>query len=88
MLFQQKVAARLIAGAVGVSAQGYSYAGLTLPLEKDEQQVAANFPDVDYELLGPAFSLPDTIPEGFRNGTSGPTPQFVLGESSQRWFEI
>lgn len=88
MHLQQQIAASLIAGAVSVSAQGYSYAGLTHPFEKDEPQVAANFPDVDYELLGPAFTLPDTVPEAFRNGTSGPTPQFVLGERSQRWFDI
>ncbi|CAG9949509.1 unnamed protein product, partial [Clonostachys rosea f. rosea IK726] len=45
---------------------------------KDPAHIAANFPDIDDEILSPAFTSPDTVPEGFRHGISGPTPQNVL----------
>uniref|UniRef100_A0A8H7TV75 Carboxypeptidase M14B n=1 Tax=Bionectria ochroleuca TaxID=29856 RepID=A0A8H7TV75_BIOOC len=46
--------------------------------QKDPAHIAANFPDIDDEILSPAFTSPDTVPEGFRHGISGPTPQNVL----------
>jgi hypothetical protein len=45
---------------------------------KDSDAVARNYPDVDIDLLSPAFVSPETIPEGFANGTSGPTPDYVM----------
>lgn len=52
--------------------------------QKDPAHIAANFPDLDDEILSPAFTSPETVPEGFRHGISGPTPQNVLGEYRQR----
>lgn len=52
--------------------------------QKDPAHIAANFPDLDDEILSPAFTSPETVPEGFRPGISGPTPQNVLGEYRQR----
>ncbi|KAK7216559.1 hypothetical protein V2G26_004562 [Clonostachys chloroleuca] len=46
--------------------------------QKDPAHIAANFPDLDDEILSPAFTSPETVPEGFRHGISGPTPQNVL----------
>ncbi|KAM0548088.1 hypothetical protein ACHAPJ_010146 [Fusarium lateritium] len=40
--------------------------------------IAPNSPDVDIELLSPAFANPDTVPSGFANGTEGPTPHQTL----------
>jgi hypothetical protein len=48
------------------------------PVSKDDDAIARNFPDIDIDLLSPAFLNPETIPEGFVNGTSGPTPDFVM----------
>lgn len=78
MRFTTAIATSLV-GAGFASAQ-QSYAGLTKPLAKDPDQVAANFPDVDVELLSPAFLYPDGVPKAFSNGTSGPTSQPALGK--------
>ncbi|GAP84659.1 putative carboxypeptidase 2 [Rosellinia necatrix] len=48
------------------------------PVEKDEDLVAAHFPDTDDVLLSPAFLAPQSIPDGFRNGTDGPTDDVTL----------
>lgn len=72
-----------LAGAGLASAQ-YRYADNQQPLEKDPPQVAANFPDVDVELLSPAFLDTESVPEAFANGTAGPTSQRTLGESVER----
>jgi hypothetical protein len=48
------------------------------PVSKDDDAIARNFPDIDIDLLSPAFLNPETVPEGFANGTSGPTPDFVM----------
>jgi hypothetical protein len=34
---------------------------------------------VDFQLLSPAFLNPESVPAGFSNGTSGPTPLHELG---------
>ena len=57
-----------------------SYANNQSPTVVDTPQVAANFPDVDVELLSPAFINPGGVPATFANGTSGPTPQNTLGK--------
>lgn len=56
------------------------YAQRQAPLEKDEDIVSANYPDVDIELRSPAFLEPDNVPDGFKNGTSTPTPQLYQGK--------
>ena len=48
------------------------------PTMKDNDAVARNYPDVDIDLLSPAFLNPETVPPGFANGTSGPTPDHVM----------
>ncbi|KAH8157820.1 hypothetical protein CIB48_g10427 [Xylaria polymorpha] len=48
------------------------------PVEKDEDLVAAHFPDTDDVLLSPAFLTPQTVLEGFSNGTDGPTDDITL----------
>lgn len=50
------------------------------PVEKDEELVAANFPDTNETLLSPAFVSPETVLPGFANGTDGPTDDATLGE--------
>ncbi|KAI0910041.1 carboxypeptidase [Ustulina deusta] len=48
------------------------------PVEKDEDLVAAHFPDPDQVLLSPAFLAPEGVLAGFRNGTDGPTDDATL----------
>lgn len=48
------------------------------PVNKDDEAISRNYPDIDIDLLSPAFLNPETIPEGFANGTSGPTPDHVM----------
>ncbi|KAK5939091.1 hypothetical protein PMZ80_008394 [Knufia obscura] len=45
---------------------------------KDSDIVASAFPDVDIQLLSPAFTNPETTPSGWSNGTDGPTSLTVL----------
>jgi hypothetical protein len=62
-------------------AQGH-YADNQGVLIQDNEQAAANFPDVEgIELLSPAFLYPESVPAGFANGTSGPTDEATMG-----WF--
>lgn len=57
------------------------YANNQVPLVKDSDVVAANFQDVEgVELHSPAFSKPDSVPDAFVNGTSGPTDQAAMGK--------
>jgi len=60
-------------------AKATQYGGNHDPLEKDEDLVAAHFPDTDDELLSPAFLDPASVPAGFSNGTEGPTDDATLG---------
>ncbi|KAK7994650.1 hypothetical protein PG991_016238 [Apiospora marii] len=52
---------------------GLQYGENWLPTVKDSELVAQNFPDVDIELLSPAFLDPQSVPSRFSNGTEGPT---------------
>lgn len=72
----------LIASCLAVSpalAQS-RYAANQVPLSRDSDAVAANFPDVDMELFSPAFLDPNTVPDEFTNGSMGPTSQTTLEE--------
>ncbi|EFQ25169.1 carboxypeptidase [Colletotrichum graminicola] len=61
------------------SAQAAKYGYNNVQVRKDSEIVAANFKDVeDVELLSPAFLTPETIPEGFLDGTKGPTDDDLL----------
>lgn len=51
------------------------------PVNKDDEAISRNYPDIDIDLLSPAFLNPETVPAGFANGTSGPTPDFVMSNS-------
>lgn len=50
------------------------------PVNKDDEAISRNYPDIDIDLLSPAFLNPETVPPGFANGTSGPTPDFVMSK--------
>ncbi|KAH8168689.1 zinc carboxypeptidase domain-containing protein [Sarocladium implicatum] len=72
----------LLLCAIGVQAQsGGPHGGVPFPklgynhqpVDQDDEAIAKNFPDVDIDLLSPAFLRSDTILEGFDNGTSNPT---------------
>lgn len=73
-----------IVGAVLISAKlimADSYANNQNPTVVDAPQIAASFPAIEgIELLSPAFVNPKDVPGTFANGTSGPTPQYTLGE--------
>lgn len=58
---------------------GLQYGENWLQTIKDSELVAQNFPDVDIELLSPAFLDPKSVPERFTNGTEGPTDHIELG---------
>lgn len=63
------------------SARATKYGYNSVVVRKDTDIVAANFKDVEgVDLLSPAFLTPDTIPEGFSEGTKGPTDADILGE--------
>lgn len=49
------------------------------PVERDEDLVAAHFPDTDDVLLSPAFLAPESVPDGFKHGTDGPTDDATVG---------
>ncbi|KAI1745075.1 carboxypeptidase [Xylaria scruposa] len=53
------------------------------PVEKDEDLVATHFPDTKDVLLSPAFLTPQTVLDGFRNGTDGPTDDTTLDKFLQ-----
>ncbi|KAK7986872.1 hypothetical protein PG988_001860 [Apiospora saccharicola] len=57
---------------------GLKYGENWLPVVKDGDLVAQNFPDVDIELLSPAFLDPQSVPSRFTNGTEGPTEHEFL----------
>ncbi|KAI1081492.1 Zn-dependent exopeptidase [Whalleya microplaca] len=47
-------------------------------VQRDEELVAANFPDTNDTLLSPAFINPEGVLPGFANGTDGPTDDETL----------
>jgi hypothetical protein len=50
-----------------------------VPLTKDGEEAAKNFPEVkQIDLQSPAFLDPKSIAAGFDNGTSGPTSDATL----------
>ncbi|KFA49956.1 hypothetical protein S40293_01282 [Stachybotrys chartarum IBT 40293] len=64
----------LLAGLVGLAnAVQYGYNHVTV--RPDSEVVASAFPDVDIELLSPAFLTPEIRQSGFSDGTQGPTSQ-------------
>jgi hypothetical protein len=79
----------LLLCAIGVQAQsGGPHGGVPFPklgynhqpVDQDDEAIAKNFPDVDIDLLSPAFLRSDTILEGFDNGTSNPTSHRDMGK--------
>lgn len=57
------------------------------PVNKDDEAISQNYPDIDIDLLSPAFLNPETIPAGFANGTFGPTPDYVMSKSIVVWSQ-
>ncbi|PSK56594.1 hypothetical protein B9Z65_6218 [Elsinoe australis] len=56
-----------------------TYGGNYLSVSRDSETVSRAFPEVEgIELLSPAFTNLDTLPEGWRNGTEGPTSDTEL----------
>lgn len=52
---------------------------------KDSDVVAQAFPDVQgVELLSPAFLRPESTPDGWSNGTDGPTDDAEMGTRPNR----
>ncbi|KAF4984066.1 hypothetical protein FZEAL_679 [Fusarium zealandicum] len=55
------------------------YADNQVALVRDGEEAAKNFPDVEgIKLYSPAFTDPKSVPDGFENGTSGPTDDATL----------
>src|SRR5687768_17486312 len=80
MRFQATSTLGLVLGgaAVAVHAQ-LVYADNQASVSKDSDDVAANFEDIEgVELRSPAFINKDDLPEGWSNGTSGPTSQLEM----------
>ncbi|KAI8204578.1 Carboxypeptidase 2 [Colletotrichum sp. SAR 10_86] len=77
MHFLRGVAIGLLQSSL-ISAQK-KYADNQVPVSKDSELVSQLFPDVEgVELLSPAFANDETVPDGWANGTSGPTSQDTL----------
>ncbi|GJC98842.1 carboxypeptidase [Colletotrichum higginsianum] len=68
----------------GIASAQTKYADNQVPVTRDSDLVSKLFPDVDVELLSPAFTNPEAVPAGWSNGTSGPTTQDTLGECRAR----
>lgn len=49
---------------------------------RDNDVVTRNFPDVDIDVRSPAFLTPETVPETFHEGTTGPTDEVTFGKCS------
>lgn len=60
-----------------------TYGNNALSVDFDNEAISKNYQDVDIQLLSPAFLNPESIPAGFSNGTSGPTPLHELGMQSR-----
>jgi hypothetical protein len=59
-----------------------TYGNNALSVDFDNEAISRNYQDVDIKLLSPAFLNPESVPAGFNNGTSGPTPLHELGMQS------
>lgn len=78
MRYSSSLSLALLQGAGHAAAQ-FVYADNQVPVVKDSDRVARLFPEVeDIELLSPAFTNTDSVPEAFAEGTSGPTDQLTL----------
>jgi hypothetical protein len=66
-------------GSAG-SASRTTYGNNDLAIDFDDEAISRNFQDVDIQLLSPAFTNPESVPAGFSNGTSGPTPLHEMGK--------
>lgn len=69
----------LLAGLVGL-ANAVQYGYNHVAVRPDSDIVASAFPDVDIELLSPAFLTPEIRQPGFSDGTQGPTSQEDMGQ--------
>lgn len=68
-----------IAGLFGKVVLGQViYAENTRPFTPDSPAVSANFPEPNITLYSPAFYDPDTVADGFSNGTAAPTSEETL----------
>lgn len=66
-------------GSAG-SASRTTYGNNDLAVDFDNEAISRNYQDVDIQLLSPAFINPESVPAGFSNGTSGPTPLHEMGK--------
>lgn len=68
-----------LAGLLGDAVLGQViYAGNTRPYEPDSEAVSANFPEPNSTLYSPAFLPPETVSDGFKNGSTAPTSEETL----------
>ena len=74
-LAKAHVAFSCLAGVVHAQSAGSpsrtTYGNNDLAIDLDNDLVSQNYQDVDIQLLSPAFTNPESVPEGFSNGTSG-----------------
>jgi len=79
-----QLAVQCLAGAVYAQSAGSAarttYGDNALAIDLDNEAVSSNYQDVDIQLLAPAFTNPESVPAGFSDGTSGPTPDHELGK--------
>lgn len=76
-----KTALLCLGSSVLAQSPGATYGDNASPVERDSEAISRNYPAIDsVTLLSPAFTNPETIPEGWYQGTSQPTPDYVLGE--------
>jgi hypothetical protein len=62
------------------SASRTTYGDNNLAVDFDNELISRNYQDVDIQLLSPAFINPESVPPGFSDGTSGPTPDHEMGK--------
>ena len=68
--------------ATAVMAQSQEYGYNHPSVSKDSDTIVGdNFPDVNITLLSPAFLNPESVPDGFKDGTDGPTDIDELSET-------
>lgn len=63
-----------ISAVSGQRTYGYNHRDVI----RDNDAIAKHFPDVDIKLFSPAFAAPETVPESFHLGKTGPTNETVL----------
>lgn len=79
-----QLALQCLAGAVHAQSAGSAarttYGDNALAIDLDNEAISQNYQDVDIQLLAPAFINSESVPAGFSDGTSGPTPDHELGK--------